>query len=233
MNKSAQAEGILLVDKPQGWTSFRLVAELRRRLGVRTIGHAGTLDPLATGLMVMLVGRRYTRLSNQFLQNDKEYIATLHLGVTTDSYDAQGQILSRNETIPTLQEVELALPQFQGQISQIPPMFSAKKREGKKLYELARQGKTVDRPPCLITVAIELLDYTYPHLTLKVSCSKGTYVRSLAQDLGQVLTCGAHLSALRRTRSGALRVESAILGTELHSPLLEECLSRHTLQVFP
>lgn len=208
-------EGLLLVDKPIGKTSFSLVSALRRKLKVKTIGHAGTLDPFATGLMVMLIGRKFTRLSNSFLDQDKEYIAEVKLGITTDSFDCDGEITSQSDIIPSLNEIAYALEKFQGTIEQIPPMFSAKKVGGKKLYELARKGKTIEREPRLVTLKTEFLNYTYPYLTLRINCSKGTYIRTIADDLGQLLKCGAHLSALRRTRSGQFYLENALDGNIL------------------
>lgn len=210
--------GILLVDKPRGKTSFSLVAALRRRLGVRKIGHAGTLDPFATGVMVMLVGRNYTRLSDSFLGQDKEYLAEVCLGTATDTYDCEGQTISESSQIPSQQDIEQALTYFQGEIEQIPPMFSAKKIQGKKLYELARQGKEVERQPVKVQLTTELLSYAYPFLQIRVRCSKGTYIRSIAHDLGLKLGCGAHLTALRRERSGAFSLSECIDGKLLDSP---------------
>jgi tRNA pseudouridine55 synthase len=208
-------EGILVVNKPRGKTSFSLVSALRRRLGVQKIGHAGTLDPFATGVMVMLVGKKYTRLSDQFLNHDKEYIARLLLGVTTDSYDCEGQTVSTSAYIPTLTEIQEALKRFQGEIDQIPPMFSAKKINGKKLCDLARKGKTVERKAVKVTVRTDLLHYEYPYLDIQVSCSKGTYIRSIAHDLGLDLKCGAHLTSLQRIRSGAFKIGQSIDGNLL------------------
>lgn len=202
--------GILLVDKAPGSTSFHIVSLLRRLTGIDKIGHAGTLDPFATGVMVMLIGKEYTRLSDKFLTSDKEYRATLHLGIATDTYDLEGQIISRSEKIPTHEEVELALAAFQGEISQIPPMYSAKKVEGKKLYDLARKGITIERQPVQVKVEITLIRYSYPLLEISVSCSKGTYIRSLAHDIGQFLGCYAHLFELVRTRSGFFRIEECV-----------------------
>ncbi|WP_155117122.1 tRNA pseudouridine(55) synthase TruB [Candidatus Protochlamydia amoebophila] len=210
-------EGILLINKPKGKTSFSLVRDLRKRLGVKKIGHAGTLDPFATGVMVMLVGRNYTRLSDQFLLSDKEYIAEAYLGVVTDSYDCEGQVLSQSTIIPTLEQIKEAFSLFQGKIEQVPPMFSAKKQQGKKLYELARQGIMVERQPVKISIHTELLSYNYPYLNFRIECSKGTYIRSIAYDLGTKLGCGAHLSNLTRTRSGAFCLENCLNGTEIHT----------------
>lgn len=210
-----QPHGILLVDKPRGKNSFWLVTVLRKRLNVKTIGHAGTLDPFATGVMVMLIGKQYTRLSNQFLCEDKEYVTTVHLGISTDSYDCDGLETSRSDNVPTLDAIQKALLQFQGSVSQIPPMFSAKKVNGQKLYELARQGKEIERKPNIVQMQVELLEYAYPHLKLRINCSKGTYIRSIAHDLGQLLGCGAHLSELERTRSGKFHIADCIDGNQL------------------
>ena len=212
------SKGILLVDKAPGSTSFHIVAQLRRLLKIDKIGHAGTLDPFATGVMVMLVGREFTRRSDEFLTSDKEYRATLHLGVSTDSYDIDGQITDKNDRIPTHAEVTSAIAQFQGKVSQIPPMFSAKKIQGKKLYDLARKGIEVEREPIFVEMKTTLIRYEYPELEIEVSCSKGTYIRSIAHDLGKILGCGAHLSSLVRLRAGAFRVEECIPQTMLKNP---------------
>lgn len=202
--------GILLVNKQFGSTSFRLVSLLRKRTGIKKIGHAGTLDPFATGVMVMLIGREYTKQSDQFLNSDKQYRTTLHLGVTTDSYDLDGNLVETNPTIPTLEQVQNAVEQFQGNISQTPPMFSAKKVKGQKLYDLARKGITIERAPVQIQVNIQILSYVYPKLELLVDCSKGTYIRSLGHDIGQKLGSGAHLCSLQRTRSGNFMLSECI-----------------------
>lgn len=222
MNKN---NGILLVDKAAGCSSFYLVSLLRRLTHIEKIGHAGTLDPFATGVMVMLIGREYTRKSDEFLCNDKEYKALLQLGMATETYDIEGQITSRSDKIPTLQEVELALASFQGEILQIPPMYSAKKLEGKKLYDLARKGITVERQPVKVRVQIKLIRYHYPLLELEVACSKGTYIRSLAHDIGQFLGCGAHLFELARTRSGSFHISECIPQALLKNPQFD--LSPH------
>ena len=208
-------EGILLVDKSKGKGSFNLVAALRKHLGVKKIGHAGTLDPFATGVMVMLIGRNYTRLSDSLLSHDKEYKVEVFLGATTDTYDCEGEILTRSDIIPSEEELKRCLETFQGEVEQIPPMYSAKKIQGQKLYELARKGEVVERKPVKVRMAIELLRYVYPHVELQVKCSKGTYMRSLGYDLGQLLGCGAHLSNLQRTRSGPFRLEDCIDGSRL------------------
>lgn len=217
-NPNKEFEGILLINKPKGLTSFGLVARLRRHLGIKKIGHAGTLDPLATGVMVMLIGRDFTRLSDKFLATDKEYLAKIHLGQSTDTYDSEGKITSQSDRIPSEQEVIDILLKFQGEIDQIPPMFSAKKRNGKKLYELARKGIEVDRPSQKVNVKTLLIHYQYPELILRISCSKGTYIRSIANDLGIALHCGAHLIALERVRSGIFELGQCLDGTLLDSP---------------
>lgn len=227
-----EPSGILLVDKPSGRTAFNLVARLRRHLGVKKIGHAGTLDPFATGVMVMLIGRSYTRLSDQFLGQDKEYRATLKLGCTTDTYDCDGQTLTESPYTPTLAELQAALEAFQGEFLQIPPMYSAKKVGGKKLYELARQGKTIERKPSLVRCTITLEAYTYPEVVLHVSCSKGTYIRTLAHDIGLKLTCGAHLTALCRLRSGAFQLKDCIDGKLLDHPECDRTALLNSLCTF-
>lgn len=219
--KCAQEElpsGILLVNKPINKTSFALVGALRRLLKVKKIGHSGTLDPFATGVMVMLIGKQYTKLSDRFLGADKEYIATVRLGIETDSYDCDGNVTSENSTIPLIVDIEKALLNFQGEILQTPPMFSAKKINGQKLYDLARKGITIEREPVPVKLTTHLLRYEYPYLELRVACSKGTYIRSIANDLGRQLGCGAHLSALQRTRSGKFYLENCIDGTLLYQP---------------
>jgi tRNA pseudouridine55 synthase len=211
-------KGILLVDKTRASTSFHIVSLLRRLTGVETIGHAGTLDPFATGVMVFLISREYTRRSNEFLTSDKQYRATLHLGISTDTYDLDGQVTHQSPLIPTPHDIELALAPFQGDILQIPPMYSAKKVQGKKLYDLARRGITIERQPVPVHLDIRLIRFEYPHLELLVDCSKGTYIRSLAHDLGQILGCGAHLIALCRTRSGHFTLEECLSQTLLKNP---------------
>jgi len=212
------SEGILLVNKPRGNTSFSIVAALRRLLGVATIGHTGTLDPFATGLLVILIGRKYTRLSQQLLNGDKSYSAQLLLGVDTETYDCDGKVTGRSSHQPPLQQVEEALTHFQGDVEQIPPMFSAKKIQGRRLYQLARQGITVERQPQKVSLATELVHYGYPEMQLTVRCSKGTYIRSIAHDLGRRLGCGAHLTALMRLTCGSFSLHQALDGELLFHP---------------
>lgn len=228
------SEGILLVDKPKGITSFQLVRVLRKKLNVQKIGHAGTLDPMATGLMVMLIGRRYTKLSDSFLTCDKEYNADITLGYATDSYDAEGSETHRSETIPTLEEINTALQAFQGSSEQTPPMFSAKKVNGEKLYDLARKGITIERKQVTVRMEITLLSYNYPHLSLNVRCSKGTYIRSLSHDLGEKLGSYATLTGLRRLASGDFRIDNSIDGQKLMEGTQEVvCHLMPTLDLLP
>ncbi|MCH9609462.1 MAG: tRNA pseudouridine synthase B [Chlamydiales bacterium] len=211
-------EGILLVDKPEGKTSFSLISALRKLTGIKKIGHAGTLDPFATGVMVLLIGKRCTKLSDKLLLTDKAYHATVQLGITTDTYDCDGKVVARSKKKPSLKAVKEVVEKFQGKIEQVPPMFSAKKIGGKKLYELAREGKTIERKPCAVEVEIEIANYHYPQLELSVSCSKGTYIRSLAHEIGEKLGAGAHLTSLKRTKSGDFHLDNCIDGQLLYQP---------------
>ena len=210
-------EGILLIDKPQDKSSFYLVKRLRHFTKVKKIGHAGTLDPFATGLMILLIGKKYTRQSDLFLNNDKTYETVLHLGFTTESYDKETATLFFSDKIPSLEEVECAIKNFQGEQYQTPPMFSAKKINGTPLYELARKGQNVERKPCKVNISISLIEYTYPYIRLSVTCSKGTYIRSLGHDLGLKLGCGAYLIKLRRTRSGNFQIDQSLSLSEIEN----------------
>lgn len=203
--------GFLNVDKPLRVTSHDVVARARRAFRLKKVGHAGTLDPLATGVLVLCVGAA-TRLSEYVLHTTKHYRARLHLGVSTDTYDAEGQIVSQREIGHiTHKVVEQALAQFTGEIAQIPPMYSAVKQGGRKLYELARAGLTVEREARRVTIhRLEVVDWTPPECALDVMCSAGTYIRSLAHDLGEALGVGAHLAGLVRTASGAFTLEDAL-----------------------
>ncbi len=211
------SEGICLVDKPKGKTSFSLVSALRRITGISKIGHAGTLDPFATGLMVMLIGSTHTKLSNHYISQEKEYWCQMRLGIATDTYDCEGKMTTVSDKVPTLEELEAAIRQFQGAILQTPPMFSAKKVQGQKLYHLARRGIEIERKPVVVTVQTTLLSYNYPFVELSVVCSKGTYVRSIAYDIGKLLGCGAHLADLRRLRCGKYDLSQAIDGKLLYA----------------
>jgi len=211
-------EGILLLDKERGRTSFFYVKLLRKHTNVKKIGHAGILDPFATGVMVMLIGRPYTQMSDRFLNEGKEYVATLRFGIATDTFDCDGQVTHKSSKIPPLDTVEKTLQTFQGAITQIPPMFSSKKINGQRLYAMARKGIEIDRCPIHINVQIKLLSYLYPNLTLHIACSKGTYIRTLTHDIGMKLQCFAHLEALQRTRSGMFRLEDCIDAKSLSDP---------------
>jgi tRNA pseudouridine55 synthase len=201
--------GVLLVDKPSGPSSNKVLQRAKALLGVRKAGHAGTLDPLATGLLIVLAGEA-TKFAGLLLDQDKEYVATLRLGETTSTGDAEGALLERREVPVDDARVREALKRFEGDIAQLPPMHSALKRDGVPLYKLARQGIAVERRPRRVRIdEIEALRVALPEVVLRVRCSKGTYVRTLAEDIGAALGCGAHLRALRRTASGRFRVEDA------------------------
>jgi tRNA pseudouridine55 synthase len=221
-------EGILLVDKPQGISSFRVVSILRRRLGIKRIGHGGTLDPMATGVMILFVGRTYTKQADLFLTQEKEYEATFCLGKATDTYDRTGVITHTSEKQPSYEEVAQAIEFFQGEQQQTPPLYSAKKIGGRRLYEFARKGVDVPRPASTVHMRIVLIEYTYPKLILRIVCSKGTYIRSLAHDLGQKLGSYAHVEELRRTRSGSYRIQECITSEQLldHNFSLVEFLKK-------
>lgn len=209
-------EGIHPINKPAGKTSFSLISVLRRLTKIRKIGHAGTLDPFADGVMILLVGKTYTKQAEKFLSQDKEYLATLHLGKETTTYDPEGEVIAENSYEPTFAEIEEALCSFQGKITQIPPMYSAKKVGGKKLYQLARRGIVIKRDPVEVILETKLLAYNYPELQLQILCSKGTYIRTLAHDLGQMLTCGAYLKKLTRTKCGPYVLENCLDGKLLY-----------------
>lgn len=203
--------GFLNIDKPVGVTSHDVVARARRALRMKKIGHAGTLDPLASGVLVLCVGGA-TRLSDYVMAGTKRYLARVRLGAMTDTYDAEGEVMPvADPATVTRAGVERALGAFRGEIEQLPPMYSAIKQGGRKLYELARAGQSVERQPRRVTIhTIELTDWSPPELTLDVTCSAGTYIRSLAHDLGQSLGVGAYLTGLTRTASGNFRLQDAV-----------------------
>jgi tRNA pseudouridine55 synthase len=205
--KTMHHQGLLLLNKPKTKTSFYLVTLLRKLTKIRCIGHAGTLDPFATGVMVMLIGKPYTKKANEFLTAEKEYIARVSLGVATDTFDSDGIVTATSDLVPSEEQIKLACSKFQGETLQIPPMFSAKKVNGKKLYELARQGKVIERAPKKVNINLDILYYEYPILDLHVQCSSGTYIRTLADDIGSELQCGAHLSELTRTAVGPFKID--------------------------
>jgi len=203
--------GILIVDKPQGWTSHDVVNFVRRRFQLKKVGHAGTLDPMATGILVLLLGGA-TSLSDQYMNSSKEYKAVLTLGKITDTADATGKVI-KTEIIPELKrvDVENVLKGFIGEIEQVPPMVSAIKFQGQRLYKLARQGNVVERQPRKITIAdIELTSFTLPDIAISVICNKGTYIRTLCEDIAKALGSCGHMSYLRRTKSGGFSIEQAI-----------------------
>lgn len=212
--------GILIVDKPQGMTSFDVVRQVRRWAKVRRVGHAGTLDPLATGVLPVAIGRS-TRLVEYMMAGDKSYRATMKLGLSTDTQDAEGQPLEEGEWRSVdRKQLDLAAARFRGQIEQLPPMYSALKRDGKPLYQLARQGVEVDRKLRSITIHSLLVDdFSPPYVTFTVCCSKGTYVRTLCHDLGQMLGCGAHMTALRRLACGQFTLAVSHTPEELETAL--------------
>ncbi len=227
------AEGeIFCVDKPLGWTSFDVVKRVRhvlsRRMGVKKlkVGHAGTLDPLATGVMILATGRCTKRIE-ELQSHTKEYVATLRLGATTPSFDLETEIdCERPWEHISLADVEAVLPMFVGRISQVPPAYSACKVDGKRAYKMARKGKEVSiRPKELLIESIELLPSELPEVAIRVVCGKGTYIRALARDIGERLGCGAHLTALRRTKVGDIAVEQCETAERLLERLRTEELA--------
>ena len=209
------ANGIIIVDKPAGWTSQDVAAKLRGVFHERRIGHGGTLDPMAMGVLPVFVGRA-TRAAEFMESAEKEYIAGLRLGMTTNTQDTSGETLQTAPVSVTKQQLEAALKQFTGPIEQIPPMYSAIKIGGKKLYELARKGQEIERKPRPVTIyELELLDGDGADWTIRVRCSKGTYVRTLCHDIGAALGCGGCMSSLRRTMAGGFTLRQAITMPEL------------------
>lgn len=202
--------GIVIVDKPQGWTSQDVTARLRRVYATRRIGHGGTLDPMATGVLPVFVGRA-TRGVEFFEHAEKTYDTVLLLGRTTDTQDVTGATLAEKPVHLSPADIEKVLPRFRGDILQVPPMYSALKVNGKKLYELARKGQEVERQPRPITVfELTNLGFDGTRLSLRVKCSKGTYIRTLCQDIGEALGCGGCMEALRRVRAGEYGIEDAV-----------------------
>jgi len=220
MTDGAEA-GVLLVDKPVGATSFAMVRAVRKIVGIKKVGHAGTLDPFASGLLIVCIGRPATKMISRFMDEEKEYIATLRLGSVSTTQDPEGEITVRRWDTPyTVDEIHSVLNRFRGEILQIPPSFSALKYKGRPLYHYARKGISVKKEAR--KVHIHSLEWTdqrdrvqvdHPFLTIKVVSGKGTYIRSLAEDIGEKLGCGAYLTSLRRTRSGGFSVEDALAGT--------------------
>ena len=206
------ANGILVIDKPAGWTSMDVCAKLRGMFHEKRVGHAGTLDPMATGVLPVFIGRA-TRAVQFAAESDKEYIAGLKLGVVTNTQDATGEVLEERPVDVTGERLRAVLAQFTGDILQVPPMYSAVKVGGKKLYELARKGKEVERKPRPVTIhALELLDRPVAgeDFSLRVACSKGTYVRTLCHDVGQALGCGGCMSSLRRVKAAGFTLDDCV-----------------------
>jgi tRNA pseudouridine55 synthase len=202
-------DGALLLDKPVGLSSNRALQEARKLYGMRKAGHAGTLDPLASGLLIALFGEA-TKFAGPLLDSDKEYVATVKLGERTSTGDAEGALLETKPVNTSEAELQLALARLRGDIDQLPPMYSALKRDGVPLYRLARKGQTVARAPRRVRILeLESTRFDPPHAEIRVRCSKGTYIRTLAEDLGAALGTGAHISALRRTASGRFSVADA------------------------
>jgi tRNA pseudouridine55 synthase len=212
--------GILILNKPKGMTSFSVVHTIHKLTKIKA-GHAGTLDPMATGILVILLGKA-TKAAQQFEASQKEYVAEMTFGVTTDSLDSTGKVLETKEVNITKEQLLEVMKDFQGEISQIPPMVSALKKNGVRLYNLARQGITVEREPRKITIyEMELLSFGGNKAEIRVACSKGTYIRTICDDIGAKLGCGAHMSALVRTKSGDYTLDDSIS--------LEEAIKLHNL----
>ena len=227
-----RVDGILLLDKPQGLSSNQVLGRVKYIFRALKGGHSGTLDPMATGLLPILLGEA-TKFSQLGLDADKEYEATVMLGVTTTTGDAEGEVLERREVTVGRADVEALLPRFRGEISQIPPMYSALKKDGQPLYKLARAGEVVEREARSVTIArLDLLALDGAQMRLSVACSKGTYIRTLVEDLGQLLGCGAHVAELRRTQAGPFSLAQTVTLEELEKAHAEggsEALDRFLL----
>jgi len=210
-SSAASLDGVLLVDKAEGMTSHDVVALVRRQLGIKKIGHCGTLDPIATGLLLLTIGRG-TKVQDLLMSEDKEYVGTLTLGAATTTQDREGKVVE-SKPVPQLTEAEIraAFDKFRGDFYQTPPMVSAKKHGGVPLYKLARQGKVVEREPRFVHVYRYSVDrISLPDVDFSVLCSKGFYVRTYAHEIGETLGCGAHLKSLRRTKSGRFDVANTV-----------------------
>ena len=212
LNRGQKNEGFILIDKPEGPTSFGVIARLRHVTGVKKIGHAGTLDPAASGLLLCAIGRTATREIGRFVKMDKKYEALVRLGTTTDTYDREGQIIDSYSGKPvSKKEIRKAVAELIGKQEQIPPMFSAKKVGGKKLYELARKGIEIVRQASQIEIyQAKIIKYRWPDARLMIRCSSGTFIRTIAYDLGIKLGCGAYLAGLRRTELGKFKLKKAV-----------------------
>jgi len=231
---SQRIDGVVLLDKPAGLSSQGAVTAVKRAFGANKAGHTGTLDPMATGLLPICLGEA-TKYSQDLLEADKSYIATIHFGIKTDTGDAEGEVKEKLALpeYPDQEALQIALdgllPCFRGAISQVPPMYSALKRDGKPYYEYAREGVELERSPRQVTIhSIRWTQIQWPQATLEVSCSKGTYIRVLAEDIGTRLGCGAHLAGLRRTEVGHLNLSQAFSLESIQGNLLE-----HSAYVLP
>jgi tRNA pseudouridine55 synthase len=210
-------DGVLLLDKPVGLSSNDALIKAKRVLNAKKAGHTGTLDPFATGLLPLCFGEA-TKFSQDLLEADKTYDATVHLGIMTNTGDTEGEVIETRDVDVRFEQIEAALARFRGPILQVPPMYSALKRDGKALYQYAREGITLEREARPVTIhGLELIGYEAPFLRIRVICSKGTYVRVLGEDIGAALGCGAHLNALRRTGVGALKGEHMITLEQLQA----------------
>jgi tRNA pseudouridine55 synthase len=224
---TATPDGVLLVDKAEGMTSHDVVAMVRRKLEIRKVGHCGTLDPIATGLLLLTLGRG-TKIQDLLMSEDKEYVGTMTLGVSTSSQDREGEITDQRP-VPALDESQVmaTFDKFRGDFYQMPPMVSAIKRGGVPLYKLAREGKVVERDPRLVHVyRYSVNRIEVPEIDFTVLCSKGFYVRTYVHDIGEALGCGAHLKSLRRSKSGRFDVEKAITIEEVRNGAREQILER-------
>lgn len=235
VDKDGFEAGVFLIDKPVGASSFNMVAGLRRVLGIKKVGHAGTLDPFATGLLIVCAGRKATRMISQFMDAEKEYVATLCLGIETETYDPEGEITAEREVgILSGSEIDQVLEHFTGEQMQVPPAYSALKHKGKPLYHYARKGIKIEKEPRKIIIhemewlnRKEEISGKTVEIEIRVRCSKGTYIRTLGYDIGRALGCGAYLTALRRTKIGCFSVENAVKGGALRdSDALNTVLSQ-------
>ena len=227
---SCQPDGILLIDKPYGCSSFDVIRRLKYHFGIKKIGHAGTLDPLATGLIIVVLGKA-TKLSQNLMCGVKEYTGIVELGVKTSTYDKEGEVIETH-SIEGIDKamIEKSMQTFLGDQYQQPPMFSAKKRDGVPLYKLARKGHDVEREPNFITIfKFDAVAYEAPNVHFHVRCSKGTYIRSLAYDLGEKLGCGGHLAGLRRIKSGSFSLEDTVPLEDLLEAESVEVLKQHII----
>ena len=227
MSSVAVPDGVLLVDKAEGMTSHDVVALVRRQLGIKKVGHCGTLDPIATGLLLLTIGRG-TKVQDLLMSEDKEYVGTLTLGASTTTQDREGQIVE-TKTVPqfSAEQIGAAFEKFRGDFYQTPPMVSAKKQGGVPLYKLARQGKVVEREPRFVHVYRHSIDkIALPEVDFSVLCSKGFYVRTYAHDIGDTLGCGAHLKNLRRTKSGRFEVANAITVDQIKESPRDQIIPR-------